>query len=173
MEIRKYLEIHLTRESQIEKLVLGSHLFPLPVRAELGAPQDCLPLRAAPCCRAGLLCNGPWKSLFPQEVGYVFAQNAKCNVICLGKKGRLLSQIPSASTPTSSCSCSSSAPRLRPPYPSRSQRSSQPSFTVENLCPYLAVVGVILINHNGIFSGILLLLHRVIKLIGNLNLIHF
>jgi hypothetical protein len=45
---------------------------------------------------AGLayLCNGPVNSLFPPEADYIFAQNAKCNVISLGENGRLLSQIP-------------------------------------------------------------------------------
>jgi hypothetical protein len=40
------------------------------------------------------LCNGPVNSLFPPEVGHVYAQNAKCNVISLGENGRMLSQIP-------------------------------------------------------------------------------
>jgi hypothetical protein len=40
------------------------------------------------------LCNGPVNTLFPAEVSHVFAPNAKCNVISLGEKGRLLSQIP-------------------------------------------------------------------------------
>jgi hypothetical protein len=40
------------------------------------------------------LCNGPVNSLFPAKAGFVFTQNAKCNVISLGENGRLLSQIP-------------------------------------------------------------------------------